>query len=142
MQETFIVGGREFTAMRMNPFEANKLLMRLQKIIVPVIGTLVGGGQSLGDVDVKVAAQTIAMHLDESIMDNIVFPLFAESKLFCVENKKFIKSGMDINQCFTTENLFDLYELVWLVGRYQLGPFLSQLMARFGSLTDVPKAIQ
>lgn len=135
MQETFIVGGREFTVHRMNPWDANTVLMRLQKIIVPVIGSLAGNGKNLMDVDLKDAAQVIAMHLDESIMDTIVFPLFSGSKLFCVENKKFIKSGMDINQCFTTENLFDMYELIWLVGRYQLGPFLHQMMSRFGSLT-------
>jgi hypothetical protein len=138
-QETFIVGSREFTCLRMNAFAANKLLMRLQKIAVPVIGSLVGAGKGLGDIDVKEAAQVIAANLDESIMENIVLPLFAESKVFSAENKKFIKSGTDIDQCFTTENLFDLYELIFEVARYQFGPFFASLVERFGALTDGKK---
>ena len=138
-QETFIVGTREFTCVRMNAFAANKLLMRLQKIAVPVMGSLMGGGKGLGDIDVKEAAQVIAANLDESIMENIVLPLFAESKVFSAENKKFVKSGTDIDQCFTTENLFDLYELIFEVARYQFGPFFASLVERFGALTDGKK---
>ena len=141
-QETFIVGSREFTCLRMNAFAANKLLMRLQKIAVPVMGSLMGGGKGLGDIDVKEAAQVIAANLDESIMENIVLPLFAESKVFSAENKKFIKSGTDIDQCFTTENLFDLYELIFEVARYQFGPFFASLVERFGALTDGKKTLE
>jgi hypothetical protein len=133
--ETIIVGNREFTCVRMNAFAANKLLMRLQKVAVPVIGALMGAGKDLGDVDVKVAAQVIAENLDESVMDNIVLPMFAEARVYCVETKTFIKNGTNIDQCFTTENLFDLYELVFEIGRYQFGPFFVSVMGRFGSLT-------
>ena len=134
-QETFIVGTREFTSVRMNAFAANTLLMRIQKIAIPVIGSLVSSGKSLGDIDVKEAAQVIAANLDESIMDSIVLPLFAESRVYCVEAKKFVKNGTDIDQCFKTENLFDLYELIFAVGRYQFGPFFALLADRFGALT-------
>lgn len=134
-QETFIIGSREFTCVRMNAFAANKLLMRLQKIAVPVMGSLMGAGKGLGDIDVKEAATAIAEHLDESLMDTIVLPMFAEAKVFSAENKKFVKSGTDIDQCFTTENLFDLYQLIFEVARYQFGPFFASLAERFGSLT-------
>jgi hypothetical protein len=134
-QETFIIGSREFTCVRMNAFAANRLLMRLQKIAVPVMGTLMGAGKGLGDIDVKEAATAIAEHLDESLMDTIVLPMFAEAKVFSAEQKKFVKSGTDIDQCFTTENLFDLYQLIFEVARYQFGPFFGSLVERFGSLT-------
>ena len=134
-QETFIIGSREFTCVRMNAFAANKLLMRLQKIAVPVMGSLMGAGKGLGDIDVKEAATAIAEHLDETLMDTIVLPMFAEAKVFSAENKKFVKSGTDIDQCFTTENLFDLYQLIFEVARYQFGPFFASLAERFGSLT-------
>jgi hypothetical protein len=134
-QETFIIGSREFTCVRMNAFAANRLLMRLQKIAVPVMGTLMGAGKGLGDIDVKEAAAAIAEHLDESLMDTIVLPMFAEAKVFSAEQKKFVKSGTDIDQCFTTENLFDLYQLIFEVARYQFGPFFGSLVERFGSLT-------
>lgn len=134
-QETFIIGSREFTCVRMNAFAANKLLMRLQKIAVPVMGSLMGAGKGLGDIDVKEAAAAIAEHLDETLMDTIVLPMFAEAKVFSAENKKFVKSGTDIDQCFTTENLFDLYQLIFEVARYQFSPFFASLAERFGSLT-------
>ena len=138
-QETFIIGSREFTCARMNAFAANKLLMRIQKIAVPVMGSLMGAGKGLGDIDVKEAAQAIAEHLDETLMDTIVLPMFAEAKVFSAENKKFVKSGTDIDQCFTTENLFDLYQLIFEVARYQFGPFFASLAERFGSLTEGAK---
>lgn len=140
-QETFIVGSREFTSVRMNAFAANTLLMRIQKIAIPVIGSITGAGRNLGDVDVKEAASVISEHLDESIMEKIVLPMFAESRVYCVESKKFIKGAADIDQCFTTENLFDLYQLIFEVARYQFGPFFVSMMDRFGSLTaDAKKA--
>jgi hypothetical protein len=138
-QETFIIGSREFTCARMNAFAANKLLMRIQKIAVPVMGSLMGAGKGLGDIDVKEAAQAIAEHLDETLMDTIILPMFAEAKVFSAENKKFVKSGTDIDQCFTTENLFDLYQLIFEVARYQFGPFFGSLAERFGSLTEGAK---
>lgn len=134
-QETFIIGSREFTCVRMNAFAANKLLMRLQKIAVPVMGSLMGAGKGLGDIDVKEAAEAIAEHLDETLMDTIVLPMFSEAKVFSAEQKKFVKVGTDIDQCFTTENLFDLYQLIFEVARYQFGPFFASLVERFGSLT-------
>lgn len=141
MSETFIVGGREFTCQRMNAMAANKLLMRLQKVAVPVFGVLMSGGKSLGEVDVKEAAHVIATHLDESLMDSLVFPLFAESKLFLVDQKRFIKSSVDIDMCFTTDNLFDMYELIFEIGRFQFSPFFQQLVSRFGALTGGGKAV-
>lgn len=137
--ETFIVGDREFTVMRMNAFTANALMLRIQKIALPVIGSLVNG-KGLGDMDVKEAAMVIAQHIDESVMTSIVLPMFEGSQLYSVENKRKIKSESDINICFTTENLFDMYELIFEVARYQFGPFFGQLMARFGHLSEPSKA--
>lgn len=134
-QQTAIIGNREYTFMPMNAFDANRLFLRIQKIATPIIGAIVGSGKSLGDVDVKEAAATIAQHIDESIMDQIIMPMFEQSKVFDCENKCFIKSGMDVNKCFTVENLFDFYELAFEVGRYQFGPFFRALMGRFGNLT-------
>lgn len=139
-QETFIIGSNEYTVMPMNAFMANKLLMRLQKIAIPVMGSFLGTGTNLGDIDVKQAAQVIAEHLDEHIMDNIVLPLFSESRLYRVENKKFIKTGIDIDQCFTIETLFELYELIFEVARFQFGPFFASMVKRFGALTEGAKA--
>lgn len=132
-QETFIIGSREFTSVRMNAFAANTLLMRIQKIAIPVIGSFTGTGRDIGDVDIKDAAIVISEYLDESIMEKIVLPMFAEARVYCVESKKFIKGAADIDQCFTAENLADLYQLIFEVARYQFGPFFASMMGRFGS---------
>lgn len=134
--ENIIIGNREFTCLRMNAFDANRLLLRIQKIAVPLFGSLMGTGKSLGDVDVKQAAMMIAEHLDESLMETIVLPMFAQSKTYCVENKKYISKPDDINVVFTTENLFDLYILIYEVARFQFGPFFASLAGRFGNLHD------
>ena len=133
-QLTFIVGNREYTAMPMNAFDANRLFLRIQKVATPIIGAMVGSGKNVGDIDVKEAAAVIAQHIDEAIMDTIILPMFEQSKVFDVENKRFIKNGMDINQCFTVETLFDFYELAFEVGKAQFGPFFKALANRFGNL--------
>jgi hypothetical protein len=133
--ETFIVGNREFTCLRMNAFDANRLLLRIQKIAVPLLGSMIGSGKGLGDVDVKQAAMMIAEHLDESLMDTLVLPMFAQSRTYCVGSKKFVSTANDINVVFTAENLFDMYELIFEVARFQFGPFFASLAVRFGSLT-------
>lgn len=138
-QETFVVGEKEYTCIRMNPFAANKLLIRIQKIVMPLMGAVAGaaGAKGLLDLDVKVVAATLSEHLDETVMDTIVLPMFNEAKLYSTADKKFIKDAISIDQVFTTENLFDIYELVWLVGRFQFAPFFAQLMARFGAVAGV-----
>ena len=128
-QQTVIIGNREFTFVAMNPFEANNLFLKVKKEISPLIGLVGGGGTA---VSFGGAIQLIAENTDETIMQKIVFPLFSESMVYCVEKKKFIKNGVDINQCFTIHNMFDLYELIFEVARYQFGPFLQQMLARFG----------
>jgi stage V sporulation protein SpoVS len=135
MAETIIVGGREYTCHHMNAFSANKLLMRIQKIVLPVIGGALGNeAQSIGDIDVSQAIAMVSEHLDESVLDNIVLPMFAEAKVYDVERKKFIRTGADIDVCFTAETLVDFYELIWEVGRLQFGPFFAQIGERFGGL--------
>lgn len=137
MQQTFIIGGREFTCSPMNAFAANTILLRLQKIAVPLIGAIASSGKSenLMDMDVKEAAAMLSEHLNESVFKDIVMPMFNEAKVFSCENKKFLKASVDIDQCFTVENLFDLYELIFEVGRFQFSPFFATLASRFGSLT-------
>jgi hypothetical protein len=134
VSETFIIGNREFTCHRMNAFAASKMQLRLQKIVMPVLGSLIGTGKGVGDMDVKEAAAAISEHLSEDMLDTLVLPMFAEAKVFCHEPKCFIKTGADIDKVFTAENLFDFYELIYEVGKYQFAPFFAQMAGRFGNL--------
>lgn len=146
--ETFIIGGREFTCQRMNAFAANTLLIKLQKVFLPIVASLMGdksneekvnSAKSFLDMDVKEAAKIVAQQIDESVITNIVFPMFNEAKLYCVEEKRFVKDDVSMNQCFTAENLFDFYELVFHVGKYQFSPFFASLTGKFGNLTGAIK---
>ena len=137
--ETIIIGQSEYTAMKMNAVEANRILLRLNKIILPVIGGLTkgkqGGSVNLLDADLSEATGIIAENLTEEVMDTIVFPMFTQSRVYFVEKKVLIKDGMSINQTFTADNLFDLYELIWEVLKLNFSAFFVKTAGRFGSLT-------
>ena len=114
-----------------------------QRVIgrTPCLCMLQHGGKGLGDIDVKEAAKVISENLDESMIANIVIPMFKGCALSEVESKRKLDSETAINQAFTVENLLDLYELIFEVGRFQFSPFLEQLKSRFGNLLDAkPKA--
>lgn len=133
---TFIIGNKEFTCVRMNAFAANKILLRIQKIAFPILGSVMTGNKSILDMDVKKAAEVIAEHLTEDIFENIVFPMFSESKVYCNELKKFVRNETELNQVFTSEELFTLYELIFEVARFQYKPFFEAMMSRFGEVTE------
>ncbi len=138
--ETFIINGQEYTCIKMNAFEGNKLLLRAQKIALPVFGALFGAGKKFSETDISEAAKLISENVDEHIFENLILPLFDEAKVYCLKNKKTIKNGTDINQCFSIDNLYDLYTLIFLVMRYQFAPFFDSLVGRFGSLPSEEKA--
>lgn len=140
MSETFIINNREFTCQRMNAFAASKLQLRLQKIVMPVLGSLIGTGKNMADMDVSQAAAAISEHLSEDMLDTLVLPMFAEAKVYSHDPKVFIKAPSDIDKVFTAETLFDFYELIYHVGRYQFAPFFSQMAGRFGHLLGDEKA--
>lgn len=140
-QETFIIGGREYRCVMMNPFVANRLLLRLQKIVIPLLGKIAGGTQaggkkSLLDMDVAAAALMLSEHLDEALLDTIVLPMLAEAKVYSLEKQRFISDATAIDLVFSTETLLDFYELVWVVGRFTFSPFFSALKSRFGAVLD------
>lgn len=138
MQETIIIGQTEYTAIKMNAFDANRILLRLNKVVLPVIGGLTKGkkeGVNLLDADLSEVAGIIAENLNEEVLDNIVFPMFEHSKVYHVEKKMFIKNGASVNITFTTDNLFDFYELIWEVLKMNYSSFFARTAGRFSSLT-------
>jgi len=135
--ETIIIGQSEYTAMKMNAFDANKILLRLNKVILPVIGGLTKGKGSVNllDADLSEVTNILAENLTEEVMDSIVFPMFANSRVYFIEKKIFIKDAMGVNQAFTADNLFDFYELIWEVLKLNFAVFFKKAAGNFGSLT-------
>lgn len=136
MSERIIIGAEEYTAMKMNAFEANAILLRLNKVILPVIGGLTKGRQNVNilDADLSEVAGIIAENLTEEVMTTIVLPMFKGSKVYSVEKKLFIDKEAAINVAFTVDNLFDLYTLIWEVLKLNFEVFFRKAAASFGSL--------
>lgn len=136
MSERIIIGAEEYTAMKMNAFEANAILLRLNKVILPVIGGLTKGRQNVNilDADLSEVAGIIAENLTEEVMTTIVLPMFKGSKVYSVEKKLFIDKEAAINVAFTVDNLFDLYTLIWEVLKLNFEVFFRKAAGSFGSL--------
>ena len=140
-RETFIIRDKEFTCIPMMPFEANKILLRIQKIFLPALGSFLSSKdlQNVFDMELESAAVMLAKNIDENIMTDIIFPMFSACQLFCTTDNVKLDNPTKINQVFTTKNLMDFYELIWLVFKYQFGPFFESLMSLIGNLKkEVP----
>lgn len=139
---SIIIGSEEYTALKMNAFEANAILLRLNKIILPVIGGLTKGKSSVNllDADLSEVAGIIAENLNEQVMETIVLPMFKGSKVYSVEKKLFIDKEAAINVVFTVDTLSDLYILIWEVLKLNFEPFFRKAAANFGSLTAASTA--
>jgi len=135
---TIIIGQSEYTAMKMNAFEANRIILRLNKIILPVVGALTkkgGGAVNILDADLSEVAGIIAENLTEEVMDTIVLPVFAQSRVYSKDKNIMIKDAMSINQAFTTDTLSDFYLLIWEVLKLNFTVFFQKMAANIGSLT-------
>lgn len=136
-RETFYIKDREFAASKIDAFSANSLILKLQKLVLPVIGELAGDGKQKIDVmsmDVSAAFQIISEKLDDSVMTDIVLPMFKLSQVACVTDNIKIDSAQAINKVFTdADGLAEFYELIFEVLKFNFGNFFARLAERFGS---------
>jgi hypothetical protein len=132
-----IIGNREFATTKLGAFEANGILLKLKKIILPVIGEMVGeakGATNVMDMDIKEALNVLAEKIDEDTMNNIVLPMFKISQTACLECKTKIDSPLAINKVFANEDgLIEMYELIFEVLKYNYRGFFVAAMLRFGN---------
>ena len=142
MRETFIIGGKEYSALKIPAFEANQIIMKLQRLILPVLGGMTGG-QSIADLDTKDAFAIISEKLDDTVMTDIVLPMFKLSQVADVEGKFKIDTSTAINKAFgDADGLADMYELIFEVLRFNFGSFFTKLADRFGNLNAAPAATE
>lgn len=128
-RETVIINNREFAMSKIPAFKANQIILKLQKLILPVIGELTVGGQ---DMDIRQIADVISSKLDDSVMNDIVMPMFKLAQVACTTESIKLDSELAIDKCFTVDDLFDFYELIFEVLKYQFGTFFAQASTRFG----------
>lgn len=127
--ETFIIGNREFTAKKMNAFDAGKFLLKIKDIAAPALSAMLHTEHG-NDIHLL----TLLSGLDEETHEKIMFPIMAASAVYSVENKRKIASAVDMNVCFSVENLLDFYLLLWEVLKLNFNPFFEQINIHFGAL--------
>lgn len=142
MRETFIIGDKEYSASKIAAFEANGIILKLQKLILPVLGGMAGGGNIM-DMDVNAAFKTISEKLDESVMTDIVMPMFKLAQVACITDNCKIDSPQAINKVFNdADGLADLYTLIFDVLKFNFSGFFSRMGALIGSKNGTPKAME
>lgn len=132
-RETFIIGGKEYSAGKIPAFAANSIILKLKNIVLPVIGELSSKQGSLLDMDLSGAFNILAEKLDEKVMSDIILPMFSLAQVASITDNTKIDSQKTIDQVFTVDNLADLYELIYEVLRYNFQPFFVSAMSRFGT---------
>ena len=142
-REPIFIKDKEYAASKIPAFAANGIILKLQKLVLPVIGELAGDGKSKADVmnmDVSAAFQIISEKLDDSVMTEIVLPMFKMAQVASVTDNIKIDSAQAIDKVFQdADGLADLYELIYEVLRFNFGSFFTSLAARFGGKSgDLP----
>lgn len=128
---SFEIGGREYSAVRLNAFATHKLMTKALKIFGPVAQHL------KMDANIAEALPAVVGCLDEDVVSTFVLPMFAESRVAMVDGDGLvpIKTPGDIDAFFTAETLVDFYELAFRVAQFQLGPVFRSALSRFGADT-------
>lgn len=126
-RETFVINSREYQASKIAAFPANGIILKLQKLVLPVLG---GMNQNQ---DVKEVFAVISEKLDETVMTDIILPMFKLSQVSSAEHGCKIDSEQAINKVFgDADGLADFYELIFEVLKYNFAGFFTKLTARFG----------
>ncbi len=136
-RESFFIGTKEYAASKIPAFQANAIILKLQKIVLPVIGEMTNGGL---DKDIRQIAEVVSGSLDESVMPDIIMPMFKLAQVASVTDNIKIDSQPNFDKVFTVDDLGDFYELVYEVLKYNFGNFFSSLAARFGNKSGDPVA--
>jgi len=126
--ETFIIGNREFTAKKMNAFDAGRFLLKLKDIAAPAFSTF---GQTENKTE-NLNILGLFSGLDEDTHEKVIFPILVASSAYSVSDKRKISSVTDMNLCFSVETLLDFYLLVWEVLKLNFAPFIEQVSNHFG----------
>lgn len=123
MQIETTINGRVYRYMRLNAFDAHKLVLQLVKTIGPALGSV-----SM-DSDVTALVGKLA-EIGDPVQD-IALPMWQKAAMTC--DGRPLRSEADVNALFTAEDIGDLYELAVVSIREQVGPAFMKALGRFGA---------
>lgn len=126
MQIESIISGRTYRYMRLNAFDAHKLVLQLAKTLGPALGTV-----SM-DADVGALIGKLA-DVGDPVQD-IALPMWQKASMTC--DGKPLRTEADVNALFTAESIGDLYELAVISIKEQVGPAFEKALTRFGARTQ------
>lgn len=123
MQIETTINGRTYRYMRLNAFDAHKLVLQLVKTIGPALGSV-----SM-EADVTALIGKLA-EIGDPVQD-IALPMWQKAAMTC--DGKPLRSEADVNALFTAEDIGDLYELAVVSIKEQVGPAFTKALGRFGA---------
>lgn len=123
MQIETTINGRTYRYMRLNAFDAHKLVLQLVKTIGPALGSV-----SM-ESDVTALIGKLA-EIGDPVQD-IALPMWQKAAMTC--DGKPLRSEADVNALFKAEDIGDLYELAVISIREQVGPAFEKALTRFGA---------
>lgn len=123
MQIESTINGRVYRYMRLNAFDAHKLVLQLVKTI----------GTALGSVSMDADVATLVGKLAEigDPVQDIALPMWQKAAMTC--DGKPLRTEADVNALFTAEDIADLYELAVVSIKEQVGPAFTKALGRFGA---------
>lgn len=123
MQIETTINGRTYRYMRLNAFDAHKLVLQLVKTIGPALGSV-----SM-EADVTALVGKLA-EIGDPVQD-IALPMWQKAAMTC--DGKPLRTEADVNALFTAEDIGDLYELAVVSIKEQVGPAFTKALGRFGA---------
>lgn len=123
MQIESVINGRTYRYMKLNAFDAHKLVLQLAKTLGPALG-----GVSM-DADVTAMIGKLA-DVGDPVQD-IALPMWQKATMTC--DGKPLRSEADVNALFTADDIGDLYELAVVSIKEQVGPAFTKALTRFGA---------
>lgn len=123
MQIETTINGRTYRYMRLNAFDAHKLVLQLAKTIGPALGSV-----SM-ESDVTALVGKLA-EIGDPVQD-IALPMWQKAAM--TRDGKPLRTEADVNALFTAEDIGDLYELAVVSIKEQVGPAFTKALTRFGA---------
>ena len=123
MQIETTINGRTYRYMRLNAFDAHKLVLQLAETIGPALSSV-----SM-ESDVTALIGKLA-EIGDPVQD-IALPMWQKAAMTC--DGKPLRSEADVNALFTAEDIGDLYELAVVSIKEQVGPAFTKALSRFGA---------
>lgn len=118
---TFTIGGKDFSAAKMNAFAAAKHLVKLK--------TLLDQGLAQGT---EANAIALLSGIDEKTLETVIMPIMRDAMAASVTDGVKLDSEQNVNRVFTADTLFDFFEVIWEVLKLNFAAFFTKILSLFG----------